>query len=241
MSAIILAAGEKGGAGKSFLAKTLTQWHLDNDIPLMGFEADRSNPDYLRCYKSVLKIQPAIFSEGEKYEDKANVIYNAAIKKRVLVNLPAQVMKPVSNWILGNELFEIAQEDDISFQHWFVSDGGYDSINLFKKSLELFGHNMTHLFVKNAGRCDDWSGVEEDEELQTLFAEFNVIIVEFPKLIGTAGRNQIDRESLSFGKAREWKKFNSISRQRVKRFLREAYAAFDATGILASESEEVTV
>lgn len=238
MSSIHFVGGEKGGVGKSFFAKTLVQWHLDNNVPLLVYEGDRSNPDVMRCYKSTITCKAAIYSEGERYEDKANDVYNSAIKKRVVVNLPAQVMKPVSDWIFNNELFEIAQEDGVKFYQWFVSDGGYDSINLFKKTLSTFSDGMTHLFVQNYGRTDDWSGIEDDEELQEMMENYNVMVLGFPKLIGAADRNRIDRESLTFGTAREWKKFGSISRQRVKRFLREAYEEIEATNVLMEESFE---
>jgi hypothetical protein len=43
----------------------------------------------------------------------------------------------------------------------------------------------------------------------------------FPKKMGWS----------SIGEARSSKKFGSISRQRVKRFLREAYAVFEGAGV----------
>jgi hypothetical protein len=63
--------------------------------------------------------------------------------------------------------------------------------------------------------------------LQSLMAQYQVRVIDFPKFIGNADRNAIDAASLSFGKAREYEQFGSIGRQRVKRFLREAYEAFD--------------
>jgi hypothetical protein len=222
--------GEKGGVGKSFVCRTAIQYHLDYEIPFTPFEADRSNPDVSRIYQSS-NCKLAVFSEGEKYEDAANAIYNAALKKRVLVNLPAQVLVPMRAWIEKNELFAIAEEDGIVFHHIFVSDGGYDSLSLFKRSLDYFGDFMPHVFVKNFGRCDDWAGFEEDDNLQQRIQECNVTVIEFPKFIGTADRNRIDAESLTFGKARELKKFGSISRQRVKSFLRSSYQAFEEAGV----------
>jgi hypothetical protein len=224
--------GEKGGIGKSFLCRTALQYHLDHDIPFSPFDCDRSNPDCFRIYQS-MGCKLAIFSEGEKYEDAANVLYNAALKKRVLVNLPAQVLTPMRDWIEKNELFAIAKEDGIAFHHIYVSDGGHDSLSLFNRSLDYFGAFMPHVFVKNLGRCDDWSGFEEDEVLQHRIQEYNVTVMEFPKFVGTADRNRIDAESLTFAKAREFKKFGSISRQRVKSFLRSSYQAFEEAGVFA--------
>ena len=229
---ICLFGGEKGGVGKSTTCRTAIQYHIDHGIPFIPFDCDRSNPDIARIYQSA-NCKLAVFSEGERYEDAANNIYNAALEKRVLVNLPAQVLTPVRDWIEKNELFALAEEDGIVFEHIFISDGGFDSLSLFHRSLDYFGEFMPHVFVKNLGRCDDWSGFDEDEELQERIEDYNVTVIDFPKFIGTADRNRIDAESLTFGEARERKTWGSISRQRVKSFLRSSYRAFEEAGVFA--------
>jgi hypothetical protein len=150
------------------------------------------------------------------------------------VNLPAQVFIPVKEWFERNELLSIAPDDGVKFFYWFVCDGGYDSLKLLGKSLEFFKSDVPHILVKNWGKCDDWEPLENDEYLQSLMAQYEVRVIDFPKFIGNADRNAIDAASLSFGEAREYERFGSISRQRVKRFLREAYEAFDAAGVFQS-------
>ncbi len=230
MAEVYLFGGEKGGVGKSFVCRAAIQYHLDRSSPFAVFDTDRSNPDVKRIYQEI-GCRVAVFSEGEKYEDKANSIYNAAIDKRVLVNLPAQVFIPVKDWFARNELLEIAPEDGVEFYYWFVCDGGYDSLKLLGKSLEYFQSDVPHILVKNWGKCDDWEPLDNDDHLQSLMAEYKVRVIDFPKFIGNADRNAIDAKSLTFGEAREYPKFGSISRQRVKRFLREAYSAFESAGV----------
>lgn len=230
MADLHLFGGEKGGVGKSFVARAATQLHIDRSLPFAAFDTDRSNPDLMRLYSPEIACKVGIFSEGERYEDTANQIYNTALKRRVLVNLPAQVFIPLKEWVEKNELLEIAAEDGITFFLWFVSDGGYDSLKLFRRSLKTFGRGIQHIFVKNWGRCEDWSGLEEAEDWSDLLSSYKVPVIDFPKFIGNSTRNQIDEQSLSFGKAAGYKPFGSIGRQRVKKFLREAYAAFDESG-----------
>ncbi len=230
MAEVYLFGGEKGGVGKSFVCRAAIQYLLDRSSPFAVFDTDRSNPDVKRIYHET-GCRVAVFSEGEKYEDKANSIYNAAVDKRVLVNLPAQVFIPVKDWFARNELLEIAPEDGVEFYYWFVCDGGYDSLKLFGKSLDYFQSDVPHILVKNWGKCDDWEPLDNDDHLQSLMAKYKVRVIDFPKFIGNADRNTIDAESLTFGEAREYSKFGSISRQRVKRFLREAYSAFESAGV----------
>ncbi|MDY6936926.1 MAG: hypothetical protein SWY16_04595 [Cyanobacteriota bacterium] len=236
MADLHFVGGEKGGVGKSLVARTLSQYLLDNNLSCILFEADRSNPDLARIYGKTLPCQFAVFSEGERYEDTANKVFEAAITSRVLVNLPAQVFPAMKKWYADNELFEVAAEEDVSITIWFVADGGYDSLTLLAKSLEFYGAEVKHIIVRNCGRgdFDDWDAVlaqAENARLKTLIAEQAPVIIDFPKFIGTAERNTIDAESLTFASAREdSKRFSAISRQRVKKFLRTAYAEFNKAG-----------
>jgi hypothetical protein len=173
MADVHLFGGEKGGIGKSFVCRTAIQYLLDRDEVFALFDTDRSNPDVRRIYNEA-GCRVAVFSEGERYEDKANAIYNAALEKRVLVNLPAQVFIPVKEWFERNELLSIANDDGVKFFYWFVCDGGYDSLKLLGKSLEFFKSDVPHILVKNWGKCDDWEPLENDDYLQSLMAQYEV-------------------------------------------------------------------
>ena len=83
MAEIFLFSGEKGGVGKSFVCRTAVQYHLDQGVSFVLFETDRSNPDVKRIYGQATGRRVSVFSEGEKYEDAANSIYNAALASRV--------------------------------------------------------------------------------------------------------------------------------------------------------------
>jgi hypothetical protein len=240
MAQLHLFGGEKGGVGKSFVCRTALQYHEDQGMNLMVFDTDRSNPDVRRIY-SHLGCRVAVFSEGEKYEDTANIIYNTAIEQRVLVNLPAQVFTPVKEWFEKNELLDLAIEDGVQFYYWFVCDGGYDSLKLFARSVNFFGGRVPHILVKNEGKCDDWSPLEQDESLQALMAQYGVQVMTFPKFVGNVDRNTIDAQSWTFGEARQTKDFTSISRQRVRSFLRKAYEGFEAVGVFDREIKTVEV
>lgn len=231
MSELILVSGEKGGTGKSFVTRTIIQWHLDNKSPCHVFDTDRSNPDIARCYGRVLDVQLGIFGEGQRYEDTANAIFNSAISQKTIVNLPAQVFIPVKTWVEQNDLFEIAQDAGVTFTIWFVSDCGHDSLTLLRKSLEYFKTNAKHIVVKNYGKTDDWAAFDQDETLQKLIQTYDSTIIDFPKFIGSIVRNRIDEFSLTFGEALTHEKFDLIERQRVRKFLREAYLAFEAAGV----------
>jgi hypothetical protein len=231
MAELILVSGEKGGTGKSFVCRAMVQWHLDHKMPCTVFDTDRSNPDIKRCYGRVTDVNLGIFGEGQRYEDTANAVFNAAMNNRTIVNLPAQVFIPVKTWVEQNDLFEIAQDVGVTFTIWFVSDCGHDSLTLLRKSLDYFKTKAHHVVVKNYGKTDDWQAYEQEASLQELIQTYHATVIDFPKFIGSVVRNRIDELSLTFGEALTHEKFDIIERQRVRKFLREAYAAFDSAGV----------
>ncbi len=231
---IIDVGGEKGGIGKSIVCRTLADYHNERGLPFTLFDTDRSNPDVWRVFQDQ-GCELAIFSEARRFQDAANPIFNAAQDGRVLVNLPAQVLPAMKEWFEKNEILDIARDAGIQFVLVFVTDGEYDSLSLLRKTLEYFQADVQHLVVKNNGvvKSEDartaWANFEADEQLNALIAQVKAKVMEFPAFHGDTELMTIDNQSLTFRKALSYSGFGLISRQRVKNFLRAAYAAFDAT------------
>lgn len=224
---IHLSYNPKGGVGKSFFLRVLVEYLLDKHQSFCVFDTDRNNPDVWRCYKNIIAVQLAIFSEATKYEDAANGIFNHALERTTLVNLPAQVYEPLKKWIFDNELLEIGADMGVRFHFWYVTDAGYDSLQLLKKSLQLYQDRVDYTVVKNYGRANDFDALEGDSELQDLLAEYNALIISLPCFLGSSLRNAIDAQSLSFGEALENQEFGVIDKQRIRKFLRETYSEID--------------
>ncbi|MEH1867498.1 MAG: mobilization protein [Nostoc sp.] len=228
MPTIHFVDGEKGGVGKSLFARTMIQYCLDKRIPFVPVETDRSNPDVAGVYKEICKY--AVFSENERQANKADRIFEWAIERPVIVNLSAQSHRAVQGWIESNQLLELGSSQGVMFCKWFVSTGGYDSINLFTQSVNTYGEKIPHILVRNFGLCDDWEHLELDSNFQNIVNKYQIKVIDFPKL-AYRERNIIDQNRLTFAEAREYKEFGVIGKQRVVNFLKLAYGAFEKVGI----------
>ncbi len=228
MATIHLIDGEKGGVGKSFVARTMIQYCLDRDLPMSAVETDRSNPDVAGVYKEI--CQYAVLTEDEKQAHLADRIFEMAIEKPVIVSLPSQVHRAMKAWIDRNQLLSLSSEYGVSFCKWFVCNGEYDSIKLFISSLNCYENKMPHILVRNLGLCDEWEQVEEDSEVQKLSKKYKVIVIDFPKL-GYKERYLINQKRFKFDEATESKEFGVLGRQRIVSFLKAAYTAFDSAGV----------
>ena len=94
MAIINLIDGEKGGVGKSWVARTMLQYLIDNAIPRASIETDRSNPTVLNIYK---ESKAAVFSENEKMADVADAIFEYALKKRLSSIYPLRLTEQYRN------------------------------------------------------------------------------------------------------------------------------------------------
>ncbi|BAY67038.1 mobilization protein MobD-like protein (plasmid) [Calothrix brevissima NIES-22] len=220
--------GEKGGAGKSFLSRAFIEYctSIGHDVSIV--DADTSNQDIVNIYDNV---ETAYFSDDDKLAKEADTIFDLAFENSVIVNLPAQVYSKVTNWIKNNDLTEIGKENSIKFVKWFVCTGGVDSVNFFLQSLEDLGDSMLHVFVRNLGLCDDWKYIQEMPEFVAAQTKYNFIVMDFPKFPFWE-RNMVDRLGVTFEAAIAHPDLKVISKQRVKNFLKEAYAAFAGTGLV---------
>ncbi|MDJ0597163.1 MAG: mobilization protein [Pleurocapsa sp. MO_226.B13] len=228
MPTIHLIDGEKGGVGKSFVAKTMIQYALDRGLAHIAVETDRSNPDVANIYGDSCKR--AVLSENEKQAHKSDRIFELALSKPLIVSLPSQVHKPLRSWIEKNKLLEIAPNYGVGFQKWFVCNGEFDSTKLFVKSLQYYEDRLPHILVRNFGLCDEWGQVDDDRLLQELIKKYEVKVIDFPKL-GYYERYLINKEQLTFGDAKTSDKLTILAKQRVVNFLNSAYTAFDSSGV----------
>ena len=248
MPDIILFGGEKGGTGKSFFARTVTQYYLDagnhNPHPkdeqgnalvpyaFTAIDADRSNSTLLRHYPDY--THPLFFTEDASQEDIADYIFDGALDTDVLVNMPSQVHRAFTTWLKKKEILRLARENNIRLINWFVSDGSIDSLNLFVESFEELGAHIPHVFVKNSIQVNaSWGPFEQNDRLQTLIAERQIPVIEIPDI--SRPRNiekYIDTNNLTFAQARQDKHFGLIAKNQIGIYLRQSYAAIESTGLL---------
>ena len=225
---IHLIDGEKGGCGKSFFSRTFIEYCNSIAYDIAIVDADISNKDIATIYPSV---EVAYFSDDEKLAFQADKIFDLAFEKSVLVNLPAQVYSNVTNWIQRNDLVNLGRDNSIKFIKWFVCMGGVDSVNFFLQSLNDFGNDIIHVFVRNQGLCDEWEYINQMPEFQTAISDYNFIIMDFPKFPFWE-RNMIDRLGITFDMAIAHPELKVIPKQRVKNFLKVAYASLAATELI---------
>lgn len=231
VSTIHLIGGEKGGVGKSVVARVVAQYLIDRQLPFVGFDTDRSHGSLLRFYADY--ASPVVV---DRYESLDTIVEAATADpdRRVLVDLAAQTHEPLVRWMDESGVLEMSGELGISLNYWHVMDSGKDSVDLLKKLFDRFGSRLNYVLVLNQLRGDRFDILEqsgERERAETLQAR----ILTLRKLHETV-INKIDAGSTSFWAARhrsetDVKGLGLLERQRVKVWLQNAYDQLESLGI----------
>ena len=227
MANIHFIGGEKGGVGKSVVARVVAQYFIDREIPFLGFDTDRSHGSLLRFYSDY--ASPVVI---DKYESLDTIVEAATEQpdKRILVDLAAQTHDPLVKWMDDSGVLEAAGEVGLSVTYWHVMDSGKDSVDLLKKLLNRFGSRMNFILVLNQLRGDNFDIFEKSgarEHALSLHAR----IITLKRLHETV-INKIDACSTSFWAAKNRSASDAtglgmMERQRVKVWLHHAYEQLD--------------
>lgn len=227
MSNIHFIGGEKGGVGKSVVARILAQYFIDNDIPFLGFDSDKSHGALLRFYTGF--ASPVVV---DKFESLDSVIEAAEANpgRRILVDLAAQTHQSLVRWIDDSGLLELVDELGFTLTYWHVLDAGRDSVDLLRKLLDQFGGRLDLVLVLNEIRGDNFDILEASGERDRAL-ELGANIISLRHL-PDATMQKIDSHSSSFWAAASADKVGTglglLERQRVKTWLRRAYDELDA-------------
>ena len=225
MAHIHFIGGEKGGVGKSVVARLLAQRFVDRSIPFAAVDGDQSSGALLRYYGEFTQTVDLTAPES------ADQIMDRALggERRVLVDLPAQSARSLWSWLSGANVFEFAREMGIRLSFWHVSDGGFASVSEIERALELLKGEVQHFVVKNHGRSKDFSQFEQSDARRRL-DELAGKIFELPELEANV-MYAIDRFGSSFWAAIHQADGESalkpLDRQRVRLWLQRCYTELD--------------
>jgi len=225
MAHIHFIGGEKGGVGKSLVARILAQYLIDRERPFLGFDTDKSHGALMRFYAGY--ASPVVV---DRYESLDAIVEAAAEDphRSILVDLAAQTQDALTQWMDDSGLLELSSELGLAITYWHVMDSGRDSVDLLKKLLDRFGSRLNYVLVQNHIRGDNFELLDASGEKQRAL-ELHARIINVKRLHETS-MIKIDGHSSSFWSATQSSDAHALGileRQRVKMWLKNAYSEID--------------
>ncbi len=231
MANIHLVGGEKGGVGKSMVARVLAQYMIDKDIPFVGFDTDRSHGSLMRFYEDF--ASPMLIDSFESLDTMVDLAAEHP-DERILVDLAAQTHAPLVKWMDESGVLEALADLGLSVTYWHVMDSGKDSVALLKRLFDRFGTRVNYVIVLNQLRGESFDLFDKSPE-KAQAAALNAKIIPLKRL-NQEVIGKIDAENSSFWAAQQKSADNGaglgiLQRQRVKVWLNHAYEQIQGVGI----------
>jgi hypothetical protein len=228
MSQIHFIGGEKGGVGKSLLARVLAQHFVDNGLPFTGFDTDRSHGALLRYYADFAAPMPL---DAHDSLDRVIEAAAAAPTRRVLVDLAAQTQASLTRWLDEAGVVEVAAELGVGLNYWHVMDAGRDSVHLLGAWLNSPGAQLPLVLVLNEVRGDNFVQLQTSGLLDQAKAR-GARVLALRKL-PDAPLQKIDAAGSSFWAAvhQGSSGLGLLDRQRVRLWLQRTSADLQALGV----------
>lgn len=224
MTRVHFIGGEKGGVGKSVVARIIAQYFIDRNIPFVGFDSDKSHGSLLRFYGDF--AVPVVIDQYEGLDHIVSVAIEQP-ERRVLVDLAAQSHRFLSQWIDDSDLLGIGGELDLTLTYWHVMDAGRDSADLLVTLLDQYGGRLPLIVVLNEVRGGSFTALETSGALDRAKSLGAAVITIGRLQDGTM--QKIDAHNTSFWAAsnrggKDGAALGLLERQRVKNWLHRAYA-----------------
>lgn len=223
MPSINFIGGEKGGVGKSVVARLLAQYFIDHECAFVGFDTDRSHTSFARFYADY--ASPVVVDSYEGLDHIA-AVFEENTETSVIVDLAAQTAAPLAHWMQDSDVVALMHSIGVRVNLWHVADAGQDSVVLLENLLATYGDAPNYIVVKNHGRGSDFSQLEASSAYQKVQELGGNTIINLAQL-HEASMRKIDKANASFWAAINTTKGDNalgmLERQRVKMWLKGAY------------------
>lgn len=156
---LIFIYGDKGGVGKSAVARLLLDIYRFLSKPCKAIDSDTSNADLYRCYKragdgmlllpddepdAVERVDFTVRGEADYLVDSLG-----DYKELLLVDLPARSRDAFTNFIQELDLINVAIESGYRVTIVHVLGKTRSSVSALKEVVELCGDGADYVVVKN--------------------------------------------------------------------------------------------
>ena len=156
---LVFIYGDKGGVGKSAVARLLLDIYRNESIGCQAIDSDTSNADLYRCYKRVgdkgIRIADGEPDAVERVDftvrGEADYLIDSLgdYKELMLMDLPARSRDAFTSLIRELDLLSVAEESGYRVTIVHVLGKTRNSVSALKDVVELCGQGANYVVVKN--------------------------------------------------------------------------------------------
>lgn len=218
---IILVGGDKGGVGKSTVARALADFLTRKSVGFIGYDGDDTNPTFLRFFPSAVRIHT---KSVKGFEALINGL--EAQQTHQLVDLGAGTSIVLGHFADQTGFIELARNYSARVVLVFVLAPSEDSIGLLKILADQYGDTVNYVVARSNAIPGTWDLWDGSKTRKRLLDELAAVEINIPALdseaFSLAGRN-----SLMWSAAADDKRLPLASRSYIHRWLGKVFGEFD--------------
>lgn len=222
---LILTHGEKGGVGKTTVARVIADFLNAREIPFRAFDAEGSTGQLLRFHSN--DTAPVDVSSAASVAPVLDYVMEGNGKPVALVDLGARSGNDVRAWLYRGGALEEAEAARLGITVAYVMGGAVDSVGHLKECVAALGRDVNYVIVKNLGVASKFEVYDQSNVREELLS-FGAKELSLPAL-DPAVYQAIDRSSLPFSDFADNKggSFGYTERRYCRTWLRECFAVLE--------------
>jgi hypothetical protein len=228
---LILTHGEKGGVGKTTVARVVADFLNSRKTSFRAFDAEGSLGQLLRFHKN--ETASVDVGDAASIAPVLDYVMDGAGRRIALVDLGARSGDDLKNWLYRGGALEEAEGGRLGITVVYVLGGAVDSVGHLKECFNALGRDVSYIVVKNFGVAAKFDIYDQSNIRKDLLA-IGAKEVSLPALDGSVYQ-AVDRSSLPFSAFAEAQgpDFGFTERRYCRTWLRESFAALeDVTALL---------
>jgi hypothetical protein len=222
---LILTHGEKGGVGKSTVARLIADFLNSRNASFRAFDAEGSTGQLLRFHPS--ETAAVNMASAASVAPVLDYLMEPGGKRIALVDLGARSGEEVKSWLYRGGALEEAEASRLGLTVVYVLGGAVDSVGHLKECFGALGRDAQYVIVKNYGVAGKFDVYDQSHVRKDLLAA-GAREIAIPALDGAVYQS-VDRASMSFSAFADGQNanFGYTERRYCRTWLRECFAALN--------------
>jgi hypothetical protein len=222
---LILTHGEKGGVGKTTVARVIADFLNSRDTTFRAFDAEGATGQLLRFHPG--ETASVDVANAATIAPVLDYVMEPGGKRIALVDLGARSGEDVKSWLYRGGALEEAEAGRLGITVVYVLGGAVDSVGHLKECYTALGRVVSYVVVKNfgvAGKFDVYDQSNVRKDLLSIGARE----IALPALDGSVYQS-VDRASASFSTFSEGSggNFGYTERRYCRTWLRECFTVLE--------------
>jgi hypothetical protein len=222
---LVLTHGEKGGVGKTTVARLLADFLASRGAAFQAFDGEGKTGQFLRFYPSY--TSPIDVADAGGVAPVLDLLMDGHGQRLALVDLGARSADEVNDWLYKGGALEEAASGNLGITVLYVIGGTVDSVGHLKNCFAALGSDIDYVLVKNLGVATKFQVYDGSNTRKELLAA-GAREICLPAL-DAAVYQAVDRNSLAFSTFAEGQGTDAgfTERRYCRTWLRECFAALE--------------